>query len=61
VPHLDRIDAVPARTLACGQKEVDGGGAGATIRAGCVAKRLAKMSALGMRREIKQADNVRRR
>ena len=59
MPGLDRIDPVPVRALAARKQEVDRGRcrAPALHRAG-VAERLAKMSALGMRLEIEQANHI---
>src|SRR6202023_898354 len=53
VPDLDRIDAMPVRTLTPRQQEIDRGGDGSFVRVKAgIAKRLAKMSALGMRLEV---------
>ena len=61
VPHLGRIDLVPARDLACPQQEIDGGG-GRAVRACAsdrsVAERLAIMPAFWMRLEAEQANHV---
>ena len=57
MPDLDRIDAVPARHLALAQQEVDGRGRGARTVAAAIAKRLAEMPTLRMRRKPEQADN----
>jgi len=54
---LDRIDAVPVRTLAARQQKVDRGrGGAAAIHGARVAEGLAKVPALGMRLELQQAD-----
>ncbi len=63
VPHLGRIDPVPARDLACPQQEVDGGG-GRAVRcasASGVAERLAIMPAFWMRLEAEQSGSCRLR
>jgi len=58
VPDLSRVDAVPVRALAALQQEVDGGRARPAVRPVGVAKRLAKMSTLGMRLQSEQADDL---
>ena len=59
VPDLGRIDAMPVRSLALRQQEIDRGGSGAAVRIGArVAKRLAEMPAFRMRLQIEQADHV---
>jgi hypothetical protein len=57
VPDLGRIDAMPVRTLAARQQEVDRGRGGASA---CdrVAECFTEMPAFGMRLEREHADHV---
>ena len=58
MPDLNGINAVPVRALAALQQKVDGGRTGAAVGTGLVAKGLAKMPTLGMRRKPEQADDL---
>ena len=58
MPDLHCVDAVPVRSFARLQQKVDGGRAGTAVGAGLIAKRFAKVSALRMRREPEQVDDV---
>src|SRR4051812_27308243 len=57
MPDLDRVDAMPVRAFAACKQEIDRGRNGTAIDRPGIAKRLAEMSALGMRFEIEQADD----
>ena len=59
MPGLDRIDPVPVRALAACEQEIDRGGCRAcAVHYSGVAKRLAKMPALGVRLEVEEADDI---
>jgi hypothetical protein len=57
MPDLDRIDAMPVRSLACLQEKVDRGRVRSAIRAWFVSKHLAKVPALRMRLKTQEADD----
>src|ERR1700738_1358560 len=60
MPDLHRINAMPVRSLAPREQEIDRGADGAPVRIeGRIAKRLAVMAALGMRRELEPRDDIR--
>src|SRR5262249_52387439 len=57
--RLDRVEAMPVGALAAREEEIDRRrGRAAALDAAGVAKRLAEMSALRMRLEIEQPDDV---
>ncbi len=58
VPQLCGVDAVPARDLACGEKEVDGSRDGAPVAMSRIAEGLAKMAAFGVGLQLQHPDEV---
>ena len=58
VPHLDRIDTMPARALAACHQEIDRRRGGAAVLDARIAERFAKLPAFRMRFEIEQADDL---
>jgi len=58
VPDLDRIDAMPVRALPARQQVIDRGRVRALALVSAIAECFAEMSALGMRLQPQQADDI---
>src|ERR1700738_3356755 len=60
MPALPRLNAMPVRSLAPREQEIERGADGSPVRIeGRIAKRLAIMPALGMRPELEPRDDIR--